>query len=166
MTTACEQVARTLESVARIIRAVGQEAAIAGGEVAEVAAVIAETTAPPPKSPRLNKPGKQASLPAPERKKPGRKPKADQSEPKTGPRGKGTDESPGGIQVDTRAFGSVRKAIIAFLRRTGTADVAMIAQATGLERTQIKNALVYGMARGAFITPQTGFWKVDPDYED
>lgn len=137
--------------------------------------VLAEVPAPAQpaaiSAPKTRKTKAVAALPNPDkpRKKPGRKPKSESSGGSTGdttgPRGQGTTESTRGITVDKSKFGGVRAAIVAYLRRVGTADVAMICEGTGLERTSAKNALSYGMSQGVFITPQSGFWKVDPDYE-
>lgn len=164
MTDCCQQVALTLEKVARIVRCLGQESMIGNEVLAEVPA----TTKPAAiTAPKTRKTKAVAALPNPDkpRKKPGRKPKSESSGDATGPRGQGTTESTRGITVDKSKFGGVRAAIVAYLRRVGTADVAMICEGTGLERTSAKNALSYGMSQGVFITPQSGFWKVDPDYE-
>lgn len=159
MTDACEQVATTLEKVARIIRAVGKEAMVDSAVLAEIEAPATAVAITAPKT------RKQAALPNPDkpRKKPGRKPKSESSGDATGPRGQGTTESTRGIK--TASTGPVRPRIVDYLRRVGTADVAMIVVGTGLERLQVVQALKYGMSQGAFVTPQTGFWKVDPDYE-
>ena len=161
MTDCCEQVALTLEKVARIVRCLGQESLLSNSVVAEVPspAPAAALAAPKARKPK--------ALPNPDkpRKKPGRKPKSESSGDATGPRGQGTTESTRGITVDKSKFGGVRAAIVAYRRRVGTADVAMIVVGTGLERLQVVQALKYGMSQGAFITPQTGLWKVDPDYE-
>lgn len=161
MTDCCEQVALTLEKVARIVRYLGQESMIGNEVLAEVPATTqpAALAAPKARKPR--------ALPNPDkpRKKPGRKPKSESSGDTTGPRGQGTTDGPRGITVDKSKFGGVRAAIVAYLRRVGTADVAMICQGTGLERTSAKNALSYGMSQGVFVTPQLGMWKVDPDFE-
>ena len=161
MTDCCEQVALTLEKVARIVRCLGQESMIGNEVLAEVPAPAQPAAITAPKTRKA----KQAALPNPDkpRKKPGRKPKSESSGDATGPRGQGTTESSAGIK--TTATGPVRPRIIAYLRRVGTADVAMICEGTGLERTQAKNALSYGMSQGVFVTPQLGMWKVDPDFE-
>lgn len=161
MTDCCEQVALTLEKVARIVRCLGQESMIGNEVLAEVPAPAVAAL----ESPKARKAKAPRALPNPDkpRKKPGRKPKSESSGDATGPRGQGTVESSAGIK--TTATGPVRPRIIAYLRRVGTADVAMIVAGTGLERLQVTQALKYGMSQGAFVTPQTGFWKVDPDYE-